>query len=150
QGLKPIDRLAKSLALAAIFQRLVERRLRAPERAGGDVETAAVKSRHCDAETGSFLPEQIFNRNPAIIENNSSCRLRVPAHLEFIAAERKAGCIFWHNDGGNSLGTVLASTHHRHIDIRGASTRNELLRAVEDIMVAVARGARSERGGIRT
>src|SRR5690606_7189790 len=115
-----------------------------------DVEPPPIKPCHCDAETGSFLIEKLFNRNAAYIENDGSRRLRIPAHLEFVGAERKAGCIFWHNDGGNSLGTVLAGTHHCHIDICCASTRNELLGAVENIMVTIARGACSERCSIRT
>src|SRR3546814_9556111 len=52
------------------------------------------------------------------------------------------------DEATDPLRTRLAGTHHRHIDVVDPGARNELLGAVDDIMVALQLRAGLERRGV--
>src|SRR5207253_2740777 len=74
------------------FEQVVARRLEASappaKGAGRYVETAAVEPRHRDFEAVAFLAETIGDRDAAILEDHHRGRLRVPAELFLLFAER--------------------------------------------------------------
>jgi hypothetical protein len=63
------DRLAELLALLGIGDRLVEAALRPAQRAGADVEPAAVEPHHRDAEALAFAADQVFDRHADSLED---------------------------------------------------------------------------------
>jgi len=61
--------------------------LRAAERAGRDVEPAAIEPGHRDLEADALVAQSIGNGHARILEDHRAGRLRVPAHLALIVAE---------------------------------------------------------------
>jgi hypothetical protein len=88
QCLEFVEALSKSLSLLHVSERLVECVLRSAERAGGDIDTSAVEPGHRNLEADTLLAKAIFNRHVRVLEDHGAGRLRVPAHLAFIGAER--------------------------------------------------------------
>ena len=68
QRLEFVEPFAEGLALFHVSERLFQRRLRAAERAGGDVEPAAVEPGHRDLETFAFVAEPVGHRHADILE----------------------------------------------------------------------------------
>ncbi len=77
------------LALLHIADSAVEAELRAPERAGRDVEPSAVETAHGDLEPLPFGAHPIGHRHAAVLEHHHGGRLRVPAELLLLGAERE-------------------------------------------------------------
>ena len=101
-GLLLGERLAERVALVHVAQCPVERELRAAERAGGDVDAAAVEAGHRDLEALAQDAEQSGCRHPHLVEDHLARRLGVPAHLLLVGAEREAGGIAGHEERGDS------------------------------------------------
>ena len=149
QGLEFVEPFAEGLALFHVSKRLFQRALRAAERAGGDIEPAAVEPGHRDLEARAFLAEPVGDRHAHILEDDGARRLRVPAHLALVGAERNARRVARHDESGNPGSAVAAGARHHHIEVARAGAGDELLLAVENIMVAVAHRPRRQRGCIR-
>ena len=82
--------LAELLALLGVVDRLVEAALRAAERAGADVEAAAVEAHHRDAEAFALAADAVGDRHPDLVEIDLRGRLRMPAELLLLRAEADA------------------------------------------------------------
>jgi hypothetical protein len=85
---------AERLPVGQITRRLVERGLRAAQRACGDVQSAAVEPVHRDAEPGAFAVRPAQHRvggHPNAFEDDLRGRLRVPAHLLLVGTETQSG-----------------------------------------------------------
>ena len=83
---------------------LVERRLRAAERAGGDVEAPAVEARPW--RSGSPRPRRRGGwptGHAAAVEAHGAGRLGVPAHLALVGAEGEAGRALLDHDRRDAL-----------------------------------------------
>ena len=103
-------------------------RLRAAERAGGDVEPAAVEPGHRDLEADAFLAEPVGDGHARVLEDHRARRLRVPAHLALVGAEAKGpACRLSTTKRGNAGGAVAAGARHHHIEVAGAGAGDELL-----------------------
>ena len=100
---------------------------------------------HGDAEARAFLGQAVFRRHPAVGEDHLPGRLHVPAHLVLDRAEGKAGRVLRHDEGRDAFRPVGAGPHHGHVDVAVAGAGNELLGAVDHIVVAVAHGPRLQR-----
>ena len=85
QRLEIRDALAEGLALARVGERLVERRLRAAERAGADIEPAAVEPGHGDLEADALVRQAVRDGTRTSSKITCAGRLRVPAHLLLVA-----------------------------------------------------------------
>ena len=68
QRLELVEPFAEGLALFHVGQRFFQRRLRAAERAGRDIEPAAVEAGHRDLETEAFLAEPVCRRHARVLE----------------------------------------------------------------------------------
>src|SRR5690348_8664809 len=80
---------AELAALLHVFDRTVEAELRAAERAGADIDAAAVEPGHGDAEALAFRADAVVDRHAAILEQHHRGRLRLPAELLLLRAERE-------------------------------------------------------------
>ena len=147
--LELVERPAERLALACVGQRLVERRLCAAERAGGDVEPAAVEAGHGDRKARAFVRQQVVGRHPAVFEDDLAGRLHVPAHLVLDRAEGEAGRILGHYQRRDAFRAVLPGPRHHHIDVAVAGAGDELLGAVQHIVATVAHRPGFQRRGVR-
>ena len=143
------DGLAELLALFRIGDRLVEGELGAAERAGGDVEPAAIKACHGEAEAVALFADAIGRRHTHAIENDLAGRLGFPAHLALVGAKRKPRRILLDDEGGDALGAIVRRARHEDVNIRRARAGDELFGAGDDIIIAVFHGLGLEAGGIR-
>ena len=150
QRLEFVEAFAERFPFVHVGQRLVERALRAAKRTGRDIDAAAVEPGHRNLEADAFVAEPVGNRHPRILENHRAGRLRIPAHLALVGADRKPGRIAFNDNGRDAAGSVAAGPHHRHIEVALAGTRNELLLAVEHVVIAVAHRAGAQRRGVRS
>src|SRR5215472_19252455 len=128
--------------------RCVETGVRAAERAGRNIEAAAVEPHHRDLESVPLCAEPVGDRYAAILEDHHCCRLRVPAELPFLLAERQTWGAFLDDEAGDAVGARAAGAHHRHINVADTAAGDERLRAIEHVMVAVAHGTGGKRRGI--
>src|SRR5699024_10766766 len=100
-----------------------------------------VEAFHRDVEAIAFFAESVFYGHSDIFEDDLAGGLGIPAHLVLIGAKGQAGSIGGHDQGGDPLRTrVSVSTHHNIKDC-GTCTRDELVDAVEHILVAVSHRA---------
>ena len=97
QRLEFVEPFAERLALFHVGERLLQRRLCAAERTGGDIEPAAVEPGHRDLEAVALVAEPVRDRHADIVENHGARRLRVPAHLALVGAERNARRVARHD-----------------------------------------------------
>ena len=105
---------------------------------------------HRDLEADAFLAEPVGDRHARILEDHRAGRLRVPAHLALIGAERQPRRVALDHQRRDAAGPVGAGPHHHHIEIAPAGAGDELLLAVEHIMVAVAHRAGAQRRRVRS
>ena len=151
QRLELVEAFAERLALLHVGERLFERRLRAAERTGADVEPAAVEAGHRDLEADAFFAKPVCGRHAAILENHGAGRLRVPAHLALVRAELEAGGPAFDHERRNpfrAASPVRAITTIEVALVAGAG--NELLLPVQHVVIAVADRPRAQRGRVRT
>src|SRR3546814_5505555 len=92
----------------------------------------------------------VFDRHLHIVENHLRGGRGVPAELALLGAEADAGPILFDDQARNTLWPRIAGAHHRHIDVVDPGARDELLGAVDDIMIAFELGAGLERRGVGT
>ena len=142
-------RLPKALRSPRIGERLVEGRLRAAERAGADVDASAVEARHGDLEAHALVREPVGDGHARILEDHGGGGLRIPAHLLLLRAEGHAGHVLLDHEGRDAGGALRAGAHHGHVDVGGAGARDELLDAVDDVMIAVTHRLGLERRRVR-
>src|SRR5215472_6754448 len=143
-SLRSSEAVAKSPAVAHIGERLVQSALRAAERTGGDVEAAAVEPGHCDLETDTLGAESVHGRHTHVLEYHRAGRLRVPAHFAFVGAKRQPRTVAGDEKRGNPGRPFAAAARHDEIEVARAGAGNELLLAIEDVVLAVTRGARRQ------
>ena len=144
------DLLAELLPLLGVFDRFVEAALRTAQGTGADIEATAVEPHHRKAEAFAFVAHPIFDRHARILEDHLRSGRSVPAELLFRLTEADAGRVLVDDKAGDTLGLVLAGADHGDIDVVKAGARNELLGAVEDVMVTVPHSAGLEARRIRS
>ena len=111
-------RAAERLALAHIGERLGERRLAAAERAGADVEPAAVEPGHGDLEAFALGADAIAAAGTRdALHDHLPRRLGVPAHLALVGAEGEAGRPLLDQEGRDAAGARLAGARHDEIEV---------------------------------
>jgi hypothetical protein len=148
RGLELRDRLAEGTARLHVVQRDVERRLRAAQRAGGDVQPPAVEAGHGVAEALAFLAQQRLGGNAGGFEQDLPGGLGVPAHLALVGAEAEAHRLLRDQERRNAVRARTAGADHGQVEVRGAGAADELLGAVQHIALVVAARPRRQRDGI--
>ena len=104
---------------------------------------------HRDLEADAFVAEPVCDRHAGILEDHRAGRLRVPAHLALVGAERKPGRVGLDHQRRDAAGPVAAGPHHHDIEVAAAGAGDELLLAVEHVMIAVAHRAGAQRRRVR-
>src|SRR6185312_8562319 len=89
-------------ALADMAERRLEAGAGAAERAGGDVEPAAIESHHRDLEPVPLGAETARDGDAAIGELDHRRRLAVPAELPLLLAKAEAGRVLLDEDAGDA------------------------------------------------
>ncbi len=145
QRLEFVEAFAERLALLHVSERHFKSLLRAAERAGGDVEPAAVEPGHGDLEACALRAEPVGDRHAHVLERDCARRLGVPAHLALAGAERNTGCVAGNDHGRNAGRAVAAGARHHRVKIAGAGAGDELFLAADRVMVAVAHRACRQR-----
>src|SRR5205814_10636373 len=84
------QRLAELLALDHVARRRLQAGARPAQRAGADIDAAAVEPGHGDLEAMALRPQAVGDRHLAVLEDHGRRRLAVPAELLLLLAERKA------------------------------------------------------------
>ena len=150
QRLELVDALAEGAALGHVAQRGVERRLRRPERAGRDVEPAAVEPGHGVAEALALLAQQVGGGDDTAIHLHLPGGLRLPAHLLLEPAEGEPlGAVLDH-EGRDAARAVGAAAGHDDIGVGIAAARDEGLGAGKRPAVARGFGPGPERRRVRS
>src|SRR5215471_15193057 len=98
---------------------------RAAERAGRNIKAAAVEPHHRDPEPVPLFAEPVGNRHAAILKDHHCRRLRVPAELTFLLAEREPRGAFLDDEARNALGADATGAHHRHIEVADTAAGDE-------------------------
>ena len=150
QRLEFVQAFSECLALAHVGERFVECGLRTAERACRDIDAAAIKSGHGNFKADAFLTEPVGDGDACVLENHRAGRLRVPAHLALVSAQRQSGRVALDHQCRDAAGPIRAGSHHHHINVAAAGARDELLLAVEHVVIAVAHRAAPERRRVRS
>src|SRR5262249_40479035 len=127
---------------AQMLARRIEAGARGPNRAGGDVDAAAVEALHGDLEALALLADTVADGDAAILEDYHGRRLRVPAQFLLLLAEGQAGRVLLDDDRGNTLRPVDTGPHHADVDVADTAAGDERLGAVEDVGIAATHRAR--------
>src|SRR5581483_517096 len=101
-------------------------------------------------ETLAFLTDEIFNRDPDVVEENGRVRCATKAHLALVPPKGDSRHILRFDDEGADTvgaGTIARPRHHDDIVGRHAVAA-PLLAAVEDVAIAVFPGAGVDRGHV--
>ena len=141
--------LAELLAVLGVGDCLVEAALCPAERRCTNVDATAVEPHHREAKAVAFGAHAVSDRHLHIIENHLCGRRGIPAELAFLRTEAEARHVLFDDKARHAFRPGLSGADHRHIDVVDARAADELLGAVDDIMVALKACAGLERGGVR-
>jgi hypothetical protein len=117
QRLEFVEAFAEGLALLHVGKRHFHCFLCAAERAGGDIEPAAVEPGHGDLEANAFVAEPVGDRHAHVLERHRACRLRVPAHLALAGTERNARRVAGNDQGRDAGRAVAAGARHHRVEV---------------------------------
>src|SRR5262249_10327540 len=138
----------ESGALDHVSARLIQSQPSCTQRTGSDVDAPAIEPAHGKAEAAPGRADQVGKGYLAVVEDHLPGGLCVPAHLFLVGAEGEAGGVLHHGKGGDAVGTLLARTREHKIKIAAARAGDELLAAIEEVVIAGETRGGLERGGI--
>ena len=145
------DRFAEGAALVRVLERGLERGARHAHRLRRDANAPAFEVGQRDAVARALGAEQIGYRHAAVFERDLRRVGRVLAELFLDARDHVAGAVGRHDEGADALlAGCLVGDGEYHGDIGVLAAGDELLHAVEDIMIALALRARGDRACVRS
>ena len=101
-------------------------------------------------EAAALVAEAIGNRHPGVVEEQFGGVLRVASDLGEVAATGESWRVGLHDEQGDTTVPRLVPGPHRgDEEVAVDAVGDERLRAVDDVVVAVADGARGQSGEIR-
>ena len=104
QDLEVGEILAERLALEHVVARLVDGEGGGAERAGADVDAAAVEAGHGELEALALdAADEIGGGDAAVLHDDLARRLGVPAHLLLVGAETQAGRALHDDERGDAV-----------------------------------------------
>ncbi len=143
------DRLAELLALFRVIARRLVGRPRHADRLRGDADAPALEIGERDLQAHAFRAEPIGDGHAHVLEDEGAGVGGMLAELQLHPLDAEAGRIRRH-DEGRQPGLPLVGIGHREDDrdLRVLPRGDELLGAVDDVMIALAPRARADRGGV--
>mmetsp|Transcript_5031 Transcript_5031/g.18550 ORF Transcript_5031/g.18550 Transcript_5031/m.18550 type:complete len:563 (+) Transcript_5031:3103-4791(+) len=148
-GLVFEDGLAEGDAVLAVAQRGLERGTRHAHGLRGDADAPALQARQRDLQALALVAQPVGGRHPAVLEQDLGGVAAVLAQLLFDPGDRVARRGRGHEEGADALlaGRLVRHGHHDgHVAV--LATGDELLDAVEHVVVAVAHGRRAQAAGL--
>src|SRR5262249_10245105 len=140
---------AELLPLLHMRDGALQAKLRAPKRAGRDVEAPAVERAHGDLEALPLGADAVGGRDAARFEYYHGGRLRVPAEVFLLRAEGEPGGAILDQEARDAVRAPFSRARHHEVDVGTAAARNERLGAIEHVMIAAAPRAGFQAGGVR-
>ncbi len=139
------DGAPELLALLCIRDRNVKRTLGKSERGGGDGRTVQVQHFHAGLETLTFLAEQAIRVDAHVVEEEFVVRRPIAAHLVFLAAEAKAGCLRIDEKCADAVRPtrLRRACEEQHV-MRVPTPRDPVLLSVDHIRIAVLHRSRAD------
>jgi hypothetical protein len=148
-GLVLGDRLAERDALARVGERGLERRARHADGLRRDADAAGLEVRERDPVALALGAEPVRDRHAAVLERDLRGVRRALAHLLLDARHAIAGRRGVDDEAGDPFLPAARSVTANTTATSGVRAgRDELLDAVQHVMVAVALGARRDRAGV--
>ncbi len=144
------NRLVELLTLVDIGHHHIHGSLHNANRASGQYGTLVIQPAHQYAYAFSFVTENVFSGNGAILEHQLTSVGTAHAQLVELLGGGETGHAFFDNKGGNAFGTrsgVGFGVHHQYVCIRTVSDPHFI--AVKDVVVAILLGTQLHRDHIR-
>src|SRR5262249_44833063 len=138
---------AELLPLLHMRDGALEAELRAPKRAGRDVEPPAVERVHGDLEALPLGADAVVVREAARFEYPHGGRLRGPAEFFLLCAEGESGGAILDQEARDALRAPFSRPRHDEVDVGAAAARNERLGTIEHVMIGTALRAGFQAGG---
>src|SRR5215213_317021 len=143
------ERLAEGLARTGVLERVVGRTLGEPEPLRRDARPRAVEDAHRDPEPFALLAEQRVARDPAVLEDELARGRARNAHLRLQASDLEAASLGLDDERGDpGVARLRIGLGEDRVEVRNRGVRDEPLRAVEDVAVAVAARRRPHRSRV--
>ena len=137
------DRPPERLARPRVVERVVGRTLRDPERLRGDAGPRAVEDAHRDPEPLALLADDGLGGHAAVGEEDLAGRRALDAHLRLDAADLEPGRVRLDEEARDPpVPGCRVGLREDRVQPCDARVRDEPLRAVEDVLVALAPGGR--------
>src|SRR5438105_39494 len=144
------DRHAHGLARLRVLERVVRRALREAEALRADPGPRAVEDLHRDPEAFALLAEQVVRRDAAVVEEDLARGRALDSHLRLDPPDLEPGRVrFDHERGDTGMAGLGIGLCEDDVEACDAGVRDEALRAVEDVIVALAPRLAAHRGRIR-
>ena len=143
------DRFAEGLAFFRVAQRGLEGSPRHTHTLRSDADAATFKARECDLVAGARLADHQTRRDAAVLEQDLRRVARVLAELVLYAGDRIARRFRGHDERADAAlaGSLVSHGHHDcHFGVLARG--DELLDAVQHIVVAVKRRGRAQAGRV--
>ena len=148
-GLVFIDGLAETFPFARVAQRCLIRGARHAHGLRGDADASPFQAGQGDLVALSLFANQIFRRDAAVVEEDLRRVRRMLAHLLFQSRHDVARRVRRHPEGADAaLAGRLVGDGHDDGDVRILAAGNELFRAVDHVVIAIARGRRAQGRGV--
>ena len=131
--------------MRAYSTRVVGRALRDPERLGRDARPRAVEDPHREPEALPLFAEEVPGRDGAVVEQELAGGGAADTHLLLQPRDGEAGRVTLDDERGDAVvaGARVGLREHR-VEAGDARVRDEPLRPVQDILVALPPGRRRE------
>ena len=150
-GLMLDDGFAEGHPLARIVAGSLEGRAGHADGLRGDADAPALKVRQRDLVALTFLAQTVLDRHAHVGEGERAGVRTMLAELVLDRDDLVAGGVGRHDKGGDAaLAGVRVGHREKDDDIAVLARGDELLRAVDDVVIAIAARAGLERRGVRS
>src|SRR4029079_9193761 len=133
------DRLAELLALLRVRHRRIEQALRDPDGMRRQTEAAHIERAERDLEALAVRADEVRRRHAHVVEVELRGRRSVQSHLLVVRTDLETLRVTLDHERGDALAALReidVREDHEHVGDR--SVRDERLRAIDDVRIAVA------------
>ena len=144
------DGPAELAPLLRVLHRRLPGAARHPDSERRDRDPPAVEDLHRVDEAASRRAEQVFSGDAAILHDEGARVRRPHAELVLLLADANAGVVELDDERGDPVTSGrLVGDGHEHSHLRHRRVRREVLRPVQNPVVAVPDGRRARPAGVR-